>query len=98
MKSITEILGGAQILLDISYDIQDCFEEYLSEDHRTFIHMLRVMESHFPRMEKSAGGRGRPRKGEVRQKEPQGYKINPPPKKTGKALCLIQRMDSCRFP
>jgi len=59
MKTVTEILGGAQILLNISYDIQDCFEEFLSEEHRTFIHMLRVMESHFPRLEKSAGGRGR---------------------------------------
>jgi transposase len=59
MRTVTEILGVAQILLDISYDIQDCFEDFLSEDHRTFIHMLRVMESHFPRLEKSAGGRGR---------------------------------------
>ena len=58
MKSVSEILGGAQIQLGISYDIQDCFEEFLSEDHRTFIYMLRVMESHFPRLEKSAGGRG----------------------------------------
>ena len=59
MKTVTEILGGAQILLNISYDIQDSFEEFLSEEHRTFIHMLRVMESHFPRLEISAGGRGR---------------------------------------
>ncbi len=59
MKSVSEILGGTQILIDISYDIQDCFEEFLSEDHRTFIHMLRVIESYFPRLEKSAGGIGR---------------------------------------
>ncbi|SIQ96576.1 hypothetical protein SAMN05920897_1203 [Alkalispirochaeta americana] len=30
MKSITEIIGGAQILFDISFDIQDSFEEYLT--------------------------------------------------------------------
>jgi len=30
MKSITEIIGGAQILLSLAYDIQDSFEGYLS--------------------------------------------------------------------
>ncbi len=59
MKSITEILGGAQILMGISYDIQDCFEEYLTEDHRSFLMMLRVLENHLPNIEKSYGGKGR---------------------------------------
>ncbi|SLM13329.1 hypothetical protein SPIROBIBN47_290029 [uncultured spirochete] len=27
MKSIAEILGGMQILLDLSYDLQECFED-----------------------------------------------------------------------
>lgn len=31
MKSAIEILGGAQILFGISFDIQDSFEEYLSD-------------------------------------------------------------------
>jgi hypothetical protein len=30
MKSMAEILGGAQILLGLVYDIQDSFEEYIS--------------------------------------------------------------------
>jgi hypothetical protein len=45
MKSITEILGGSQMLLGVSYGIQDVFEEYLSEEHRTFLSMLRLIES-----------------------------------------------------
>lgn len=59
MKSITEILGGAQILMGISYDIQDCFEEYLTEDHRSFLMMLRVLENYLPNIETSYGGKGR---------------------------------------
>lgn len=31
MKTITEIIGGAQGLLDISYNVQDIFEEYLDK-------------------------------------------------------------------
>ena len=30
MKSVTEILGDLQMLLGISYDIQEVFEEYLT--------------------------------------------------------------------
>ncbi len=48
MKSVTEILGGAQILFGISFDLQDIFEEYLTEQHRTFLAMLRVIEEHLP--------------------------------------------------
>jgi hypothetical protein len=33
MKSVKEILGGAQILFPISFEIQDIFEEYLTEEH-----------------------------------------------------------------
>jgi hypothetical protein len=35
MESIADILGGAQILLDVAYDLQDSFEEYLNTDHST---------------------------------------------------------------
>lgn len=44
MKSITEILGGMQILLGIGFDLQKGFEEYLTDDQRTFLAMLRVIE------------------------------------------------------
>ncbi|MGB7986006.1 MAG: transposase [Terracidiphilus sp.] len=60
MKSITEILGGAQILLGLDYDLQDSFEEYLSTDHRAFLAMLRVVEEHLPPLERPRSGMGRP--------------------------------------
>ena len=43
MKSIADILGGAQILLGVAYDLQDSFEEYLNTNHRAFLAMLRVV-------------------------------------------------------
>ena len=61
MKSITEILGGAQILLGISFDLQDSFEEYLTDDHRAFLVMLRVLEEHLPPVQHVQSGRGRKR-------------------------------------
>src|SRR5208337_5156065 len=60
MKSIAEILGGAQILLGLAYDIQDSFEEYLSTDHRAFLAMLRVVEEHLPPLARSGSVMGRP--------------------------------------
>lgn len=59
MKSVTEILGGAQILFDISFDLQDSFEEYLTEQHKAFLAMLRVIEEHLPAVENAYTGRGR---------------------------------------
>lgn len=59
MKSITEILGGAQILFNISFDLQDCFEEYITEQHKAFLAMLRVVEEHLPAVERVYTGRGR---------------------------------------
>ena len=44
MKSITEILGGCQMVFGISYDIQEVFEGYVTDEHRTFIQMLQVIE------------------------------------------------------
>jgi len=46
MKSVTEILGGSQMLLDI-------FEDYLTDSHRVFIAMLRVIEEAFPHIEEN---------------------------------------------
>jgi hypothetical protein len=48
MKSITEIIGGAQALLDINFEIQDCFEEQLNNAQKTFLHIIRVIESFLP--------------------------------------------------
>ena len=48
MKNLTEILGGAQILFDISYDIQSVFEEHLSDVHKAFIVVLRQIEGIIP--------------------------------------------------
>jgi hypothetical protein len=42
MKSISDILAGAQILLPMSFDLQACFEEYLNPEQRTFLALLRV--------------------------------------------------------
>jgi hypothetical protein len=44
MKTIAEILGGAQILFPFSFNIQHSFEEYLTDEHRSFLTMLRVIE------------------------------------------------------
>ena len=48
MKSITETIGGAQALLDISFEIQDCFEEQLNDAQKTFLQIIRVIESFIP--------------------------------------------------
>ena len=48
MKTITEILGGAQALMDINYDLQNCFEENLTNEHKTFLHLLRIAETYLP--------------------------------------------------
>ena len=47
MKTISEIIGGAQVLLPLEYELQDCFPELLSCEHRSFLHHLRV-RGHLP--------------------------------------------------
>jgi len=59
MKSITEILGGAQLLLGISFDLQTTFEEYLTTEQRAFLVTLRVIEENVPLQEQFYRGRGR---------------------------------------
>jgi hypothetical protein len=49
MKTVTEIIGGDQTLLPLSFDIQRCFEEYLTDEHRRFISLLRVIEEALPK-------------------------------------------------
>ena len=59
MKTITEIIGGAQVLLDISFELQSCFEEALNEQQKTFMQMLRCIESHLPTLIRPYAGTGR---------------------------------------
>jgi hypothetical protein len=59
MKNITEILGGAQLLLGVSFDLQEAFEEYLSEEQRAFLVLLRLIEEDVPLRARLHGGRGR---------------------------------------
>jgi hypothetical protein len=44
MKSISQIRGGAQTLLNISFNLTGCLEEYLSDEYKTFLQMLWVIE------------------------------------------------------
>jgi hypothetical protein len=48
MQSIIKILSGCQIEFGISYDIQEIFEGYVTDEHRTFIQMLQVVEKFLP--------------------------------------------------
>ena len=59
MKSITEILGGCQMVFGISYDIQEIFEGYVTNEHRTFIQLLQVIEEFLPVCERSGNLVGR---------------------------------------
>lgn len=59
MKSVTDILGGSQILLDISYDLQDVFEDYLTDEHRLFLSMLRDIEDFLPNVNEQIANTGR---------------------------------------
>lgn len=60
MTTITQMLGGAQILLGISYDLQECFEHYLTDDQRAFLSMLRLLSEYQPALERSGATTGRP--------------------------------------
>ena len=60
MKTISDIIGGAQALLDISFELQDCFEESLTNDQKTFLHVLRVVEEFMPPIIWDKAHTGRP--------------------------------------
>ncbi|MDR1148465.1 MAG: hypothetical protein LBK66_07525 [Spirochaetaceae bacterium] len=36
MKTITQIIAGAQALLNISFELKNCFEEYLSDEYKGY--------------------------------------------------------------
>jgi hypothetical protein len=59
MKTVTETLGGAQILMGIAFNLQDSFEEYLTAEHRCFLSMLRLIEAAQPSIAMIRKGRGR---------------------------------------
>ncbi len=59
MKSVTEIFGDSQMLLDISYDIQEVFEDYLTDMHRSFLAILRLIEDFIPPINENRAVTGR---------------------------------------
>ncbi|MDR2631408.1 MAG: transposase [Spirochaetaceae bacterium] len=59
MKTISQIIAGAQALLAVSYDLTGCFEEHLSAEYKTFLHMLRVIEEQIPTLIRPYAGTGR---------------------------------------
>ena len=59
MKSISEIIGGAQGLLDISFELQSCFEETLNHQQKTFLQMIRIIEKNMPVLYRPYKGTGR---------------------------------------
>jgi transposase len=60
MKTIAEIIGGRQALLSIGIDIQSCFEEYLTDEYKMFLHILRVAEEYQPPYIRPRKKTGRP--------------------------------------
>ncbi len=44
MTTVTEMLGGGQVLLGLNYDVQVLFEERLSDEQRLLIAILRLVE------------------------------------------------------
>jgi hypothetical protein len=59
MKIITEIFCEVQILIDISFDLQKCFEKKLNDMQKTFLHMLRSIEKYVPSLYRPYAGTGR---------------------------------------
>ncbi|MDR2070806.1 MAG: hypothetical protein LBP81_05260 [Treponema sp.] len=59
MNTITEIIAEAQGLLNISYNLQNIFEEYLAEEYKTFLHIVRVLEDAQNPLIRSYAGTGR---------------------------------------
>ncbi|MCL2318802.1 MAG: transposase [Treponema sp.] len=60
MKTITEIIGGGQALLNMNYSLQGCFEEYLSDEYKMFLLILRAAEEYLPPYIRPKKNTGRP--------------------------------------
>ncbi|MDR2053219.1 MAG: transposase, partial [Treponema sp.] len=59
MKTISQIIAGAQALLNIPFNLIGCFEEYLSDEYKTFLQMQRVIEEQMPPLIRPYAGTGR---------------------------------------
>ncbi|MDR1956778.1 MAG: hypothetical protein LBQ30_08000, partial [Treponema sp.] len=59
MKTIPEIIGGAQGLLGIPFDLRKVFEEYLTDEYKTLLHLLRVLEGARQPLVRGYAGTGR---------------------------------------
>ena len=59
LKTVTEIISGAQGLLDIGFELQFCFEETLNNQQKAFLHMLRCLEEYLPTLFRPYAGTGR---------------------------------------
>ena len=59
MKIITEIICKAQVLLDVSLDLQMGFKEKLTDLQIVFLHMLRYIERYVPDLYRPYAGTGR---------------------------------------
>jgi hypothetical protein len=59
MKTITEIIGGAQGLLNIPCNLREVFEEYLTDEYKTFLRILWVLEEAWNPLIGSYAGTGR---------------------------------------
>lgn len=62
MKNLIEILGGAQILLGLSFDLDVLFEQNISLEHKGFLALLRVIEEHLTFDSRIPNLFGRPRR------------------------------------
>ena len=60
MKTITQIIGGAQALLPVSFELKECFEEYLTDEYKTFLHILRITEEYAAGLSSPRRRMGRP--------------------------------------
>jgi hypothetical protein len=59
MKPISQIIAGAQVLLNISPYLTGCFEESHSDEYQSFLPMLRVIEGKMPVLIRPYAGTGR---------------------------------------
>jgi hypothetical protein len=59
MKTISQIIAGAQALFNISFNLTGCFEEYLPDEYKTFLQVLRVIEERLPALTRPYAGTGR---------------------------------------
>jgi hypothetical protein len=59
MNSITKVIGGKQYLFEGFHELQQFFEEQISKEHWTFIHILHIVEEALPPLYYPYAGNGR---------------------------------------